>query len=218
MKQSLCTAANGERRHARDLYNPTKTLLAKIFQDRPVFPTDRFATPAWIEVRAQLDRLFLCWTYMTPMSWYTYIQRKILMVFVLALQVLSQMGLRSEVDHVTFLACARELESWGLSMDDMGERPASESIAVARELVQELKGNHMLHSSELFSALRDVAFVPAIKVRSCHMHTPRSAPLRGSHNQHAFEHAILGYILTLHDSLLILLQYGERNHSALLKN
>ena len=60
MNQCLCTAANGEKRHARDLYNPTKTLLAKIFQDQPVFPTDQFATPAWIEVRTLLDHLFHC--------------------------------------------------------------------------------------------------------------------------------------------------------------
>lgn len=45
-----CAAASGERRHARDLYNPTNALLAKIFRDRPVFPTAQFATSSWTQV------------------------------------------------------------------------------------------------------------------------------------------------------------------------
>lgn len=97
------------------------------------------------------------------------------MGIVVPVQVLSQVGLRSEVDHVTFLACARELESWGLAMEEADEEQASESVAVARELVQELRNNHTLQSSQLFSALRDVAFVPAIKVLSCLMHCPENS-------------------------------------------
>ncbi|BDA44284.1 probable Sacsin [Coccomyxa sp. Obi] len=120
------TTASGEGRHARDLYNPTNTLLAKIFRDRPVFPIAQFSTSPWI-------------------------------------QVLCQIGLRSEINHVTFLACARELESWGLQMLGMNEEQAAESIVVARELVQELRSNTALLSNELFRALRDVAFVPATK-------------------------------------------------------
>ncbi len=45
-----CIAATGERRHARDLYNPAVALLARTFRDRPVFPTAQFATPGWTEV------------------------------------------------------------------------------------------------------------------------------------------------------------------------
>lgn len=80
-------------------------------------------------------------------------------------QVLSQIGLRSEVDHITFLACAREVESWGpiIAASPEGEQ-ARESFAVARELVQELSSNAELQSTEVFRALRDISFVPAIKV------------------------------------------------------
>lgn len=87
----------------------------------------------------------------------------------MALQVLRQIGLRSEMDHVTFLACARELESWGLAMAGTDEAQAAESIVVARELVQELRSNTALLTNELFRALRDVAFVPATKVRFKHV-------------------------------------------------
>ncbi len=82
----------------------------------------------------------------------------------MGLQVLKQIGLRCKVDSITFLACARELESWGLSMANMDEEQVDESITVARELVQEFRSNTALHSSELFTALRDIAFVPATKV------------------------------------------------------
>lgn len=79
--------------------------------------------------------------------------------------MLCQIGLRSKVDHVTFLACARELESWGLGMPGMNEGQVAESIVMARELVQELRSNTALLTNELFHALHDIAFVPATKVR-----------------------------------------------------
>lgn len=76
-------------------------------------------------------------------------------------QVLSPIGLRSEIDRPTFLACAREVEAWA---PDLATSPAgrkAEMLRTARQVVGELESNMALHSADLWASLRDVAFVPA---------------------------------------------------------
>ena len=75
--------------------------------------------------------------------------------------MLSAIGLRSEIDRPTFLACARVVEAWApdLASAPVGRR--AEMLRAARQLVGELDSNLALHSADLFASLRDVAFVPA---------------------------------------------------------
>jgi hypothetical protein len=81
---------------------------------------------------------------------------------VYVLQVLLAIGLKSEVDHTTFIKCASEVGSWDLT--EMSAQQRHACIDVSRALVQELISNTALHSSALFSSLRDLAFVPAVRV------------------------------------------------------
>jgi hypothetical protein len=41
---------DGLRKHARDLYDPGQAVLAGVFKDKPIFPVQQFASPAWLEV------------------------------------------------------------------------------------------------------------------------------------------------------------------------
>jgi hypothetical protein len=76
-------------------------------------------------------------------------------------QVLSAVGLRSQVDRRTFLACAREVEAWAPDLAAAQPARRAELLRAARLLVQELESNLALHSANLFAAVKDLAFVPA---------------------------------------------------------
>lgn len=84
------------------------------------------------------------------------------MKFRMHMQVLSDIGLKGPVDHGIFLECAKEVNSWPLA--DVDTQQKQTRIQAARALVHELNSNTSLQSSALFTALKDLAFVPAVKV------------------------------------------------------
>ena len=49
---ALHAAADQETRvKAQDLYDPSNTLLAAVFEGQPLFPSPAYATPDWLKVR-----------------------------------------------------------------------------------------------------------------------------------------------------------------------
>ena len=55
----LCVADDGTLKQASQLFDPENELLVRIFADEPVFPAERFQTPAWRQVRMLLPILFI---------------------------------------------------------------------------------------------------------------------------------------------------------------
>ncbi len=82
------------------------------------------------------------------------------------LQVLSAVGVRSDIDRPTFIACAREVDGWA---PDLASKPVPGRAArrlAAMLLMQELNANLALQSSEVFGAIRDLRCVPATQASS----------------------------------------------------
>lgn len=75
------------------------------------------------------------------------------------LQLLRLLGLRNSLHQSAFKACAEEVESWSLPEMSPGQR--AEALETARALVKELSSNPALQGTSLFSAIRDIAFVPS---------------------------------------------------------
>lgn len=149
-------AADQELRYkAADLYDPSNTLLATIFEGQPVFPSSEFATPEWLKV----PPLPVCLSAR---------RHNVALPTTLPChaQVLKAVGLQSEIDTALYLTCAREVDSRGKQLSAGDAAARLRTMAAARALAAHLDENaSVLHSNELYSGLAPLAVAPATRVR-----------------------------------------------------
>ena len=84
------------------------------------------------------------------------------------LQVLRAIGLRSEIDIPTFLACAQEVGSQGQRVLGSADTAArSHTLDTAAMLAEHYAENaSLLHGPQLYTGIANLAFVPATQVRT----------------------------------------------------